>query len=426
MDTEDRRRRAGSAADVAVVAEASLRAAFDALPEAALIVDGRGRVQAANPLAHRLLGEELVLGKSAAWSEPDPEPHDGDVDPRTLFVARLSGATLRRTTARLAGVDGLSLIVLTVVSTAEAAYPVHDPTERLNEVESTAQLGSWSWDIEADEVSWSDELYRIFGLAPQSIPITYARVLEMLHPDARPRLEELVQRCYEHGEPYVITHKVVLPDGSVRWHQGRGRVVMSGGRPVRMFGTAQDVTDRVLGEQALRRSLEEARRLASENDALRAEREVQLEEVRASRARIVQATYETRRRLERDLHDGAQQRLTLVEMTLRSVLRQLDAGADGALVRTLGQAVEELRAGAEELRSLARGLHPALLSERGLLPALEALAGRSRGHRGERRRQGRSVDRGRRGPPRALGSSCRARRSARAGQPERGGHARTR
>jgi hypothetical protein len=60
------------------------------------------------------------------------------------------------------------------------------------------------------------------------------------------------------------------------------------------------------GEQALRKSLEEARRLAAENDALRGELEVQLQEVRASRARIVQAAYQARRRLERDLHDGGQ------------------------------------------------------------------------------------------------------------------------
>jgi signal transduction histidine kinase len=133
----------------------------------------------------------------------------------------------------------------------------------------------------------------------------------------------------------------------------------------------------VLGEQALRQSLEEARRLAAENVALRAELELQLEEVRASRARIVQAVYEARRRLERDLHDGAQQRLTMVEMTLRGATRQLGTSADPELSRTLGQAVEELSAGAEELRSLARGLHPALLTDHGLMPALRALASRS-------------------------------------------------
>jgi PAS domain S-box-containing protein len=354
-----------------------LRAAFEALPQAALIVDGAGCVQYANALAHRLLGDELVLGQSATWSEPDPERSDTEDAARTSFVARATGVSLRRTSASLPDVDGLSLIVLTAVSTAETAYPVRDPTQRLNEVEAISQLGSWSWDIEADIVSWSDELYRIHGLAPQSMPMTYGSYLELIHPDDRIILEEAVQRCYEAGEPYVTTHRVVLPDGRLRWHQGRGQVATSDGRPVRMFGTGQDVTDRVLAEQALRQSLGEARRLAAENEALRAELEVQLEEVRASRARIVQAVYEARRRLERDLHDGAQQRLTMVEMTLRTALRQLTSGADPALERTLGRAVDELSAGTAELRSLARGLHPALLSERGLMPALAALATRS-------------------------------------------------
>jgi signal transduction histidine kinase len=149
------------------------------------------------------------------------------------------------------------------------------------------------------------------------------------------------------------------------------------GRPVRMFGTGQDITDRVVGEQALRQSLDEAQRLAAENAGLRAELEVQLGEVRASRARIVQAAYEARRRLERDLHDGAQQRLTVVEMTLRAAMRQLGTSADPELSRTLGEAVEELSASAAELRSLARGLHPALLTDHGLMPALRALSSRS-------------------------------------------------
>ena len=357
--------------------EASLRAAFDALPEAALIVDRAGCVQYANALAHRLLGDELIIGQGAAWSQPEPERSDTDDSVRTSFVARATGVSLRRTSASLPHIDGLALIVLYAVSTAETAYPVRDPMEWLDEVEATAQVGSWSWDIEADVVSWSDELYRLHGLAPQSMPMSYGSFLELVHPDDRAAHQDVVQRCYLQGKPYVENHRVVLPDGRLRWQQGRGRVVMSDGRPVRMFGTGQDVTDRVLAEQALRQSLEEARRLAAENAGLRAELEVQLEEVRASRARIVQATYDTRRRMERDLHDGAQQRLTMVEMTLRAAMRRLGRSADPELSRTLAQAVAELNAGAAELRSLARGLHPALLTERGLMPALEALASRS-------------------------------------------------
>jgi PAS domain S-box-containing protein len=342
-----------------------------------LIVDPAGRVHYANALAYRLIGDELVIGQSAAWSQPEPERSNTEDTVRSSFVARSTGVSLRRTCASLRDTDGLSLIVLTAVSTADTAYPVRHPIERLNEVEATAQVGSWSWDIEADVVSWSDELYRIYGLAPQSMPISYGSFLELVHPDDRAQLEEAVQRCYLEGEPYVENHRVMLPDGRLRWHQGRGQVVMSDGRPVRMFGTGQDITDRVLGEQALRQSLDEAQRLATENDALRAELEIQLEEVRASRARIVQAAYEARRRLERDLHDGAQQRLTLVEMTLRNALRQLGPSTDPWLLRTLDQVSSELSAGAAELRSLARGLHPALLTDRGLVPALEALADRS-------------------------------------------------
>jgi PAS domain S-box-containing protein len=357
--------------------ELSLRAAFDALPEAALIVDQAGCVRYANALAHRLLGDELVVGQSAAWSQPEPERSDTEDAVRTSFVARATGVSLRRTCASLPNLDGRSLIVLSAVSPAETAYGLHDPMQRLNEVEATAQLGSWSWDIEADVVSWSDELYRIYGLAPQSMPMSYGSFLELVHPDDRPALAEAVRRCYLEGEPYVENHRVMLPDGRLRWHQGRGRVVMVDGRPVRMFGTGQDITDRVVGEHALRQSLDEARRLADENAGLRAQLEVQLEEVRASRARIVQAAYEARRRLERDLHDGAQQRLTVVEMTLGAAMKQLGTSADPELSRTLGQAAEELSAGAAELRLLARGLHPALLTDHGLMPALEALASRS-------------------------------------------------
>ena len=366
----------GPASEPAALPAASLRAAFEALPGAALIVDRAGCVQYANAPARRLLGDELVIGRSAAWSQPEQERSGTGDAVGTSFVARATGVSLRRTCASLPDIDGLSLIVLYAVS-AETAYPVGDPMGRLNEVEATAQLGSWSWDIEADVVTWSDELYRIYGLAPQSMPISYGSFLELVHPDDRAALEEAVQRCYLEAEPYVENHRVMLPDGRLRWHQGRGRVVMSDGRPVRMFGTGQDVTDRVLGEQALRHSLDEARRLAAENDALRAELEVQLEEVRASRARIVQAAYEARRRLERDLHDGAQQRLAMVEMTLRAALSRPGTSADPALASTLDQAVEELSAGAAELRALARGLHPALLTERGLVPALEVLASRS-------------------------------------------------
>jgi signal transduction histidine kinase len=109
---------------------------------------------------------------------------------------------------------------------------------------------------------------------------------------------------------------------------------------------------------------------------LQAELRLQLAEVRASRTRIVTAGDEERRRLERDLHDGAQQRLLSLGLALRLVRSELGSGANGAAA-LLGEAEAELAAALEELRELAQGIHPTVLTEHGLGPALKTLAARS-------------------------------------------------
>src|SRR5262249_39845441 len=154
------------------------------------------------------------------------------------------------------------------------------------------------------------ELYRLNGLLPQSVPVTVEVHERHCHPDDRAARAVLIEHGRRTGQPFESTHRIVRPDGTVRWCHERGQTVRVDGRTVRRYGTVQDITDRVELEQALRRSLDVSRRLATENEALRAEVEAQLREVRASRARIVEAGDEARRVLERDLHDGAQQRLT--------------------------------------------------------------------------------------------------------------------
>lgn len=117
-------------------------------------------------------------------------------------------------------------------------------------------------------------------------------------------------------------------------------------------------------------------RLAVENSRLQSQLRSQLKEVRASRARIVEAADGERQRLERDLHDGAQQRLLGIRLALR--LAQTRARSDDLQVHEiLTEAETELMLALSELRALARGLHPAVLSEEGLVPALASLARRS-------------------------------------------------
>jgi signal transduction histidine kinase len=117
-----------------------------------------------------------------------------------------------------------------------------------------------------------------------------------------------------------------------------------------------------------------AARLALENERLHAEVSAQLQEVRASRARIVAVGDAERQRVERNLHDGAQQRLVTLSLALKVAQARLGADADPAVATTLQAASQELNRALAELRELARGIHPAILSEAGLGPALESLA----------------------------------------------------
>jgi signal transduction histidine kinase len=122
--------------------------------------------------------------------------------------------------------------------------------------------------------------------------------------------------------------------------------------------------------------LVEAGGLAIEIARLRVELRRQLAEVEASRARIVAAAYEERRRIERDLHDGAQQRLVSIGLAMRHAQHELRDGSPRHAGQTLDDAVEELSVAIAELRELARGLPPAQL-DAGLAPALKELAGRA-------------------------------------------------
>jgi signal transduction histidine kinase len=118
-------------------------------------------------------------------------------------------------------------------------------------------------------------------------------------------------------------------------------------------------------------------RLSVENERLQAEVRAQLEAVSASRARLAEAQDTERRRIERDLHDGAQQRLVSLRISLELLRRRLGTDADPAILAELDAASAEAQAAIGDVRELAQGLHPAILAEAGLGRALESLAERS-------------------------------------------------
>jgi signal transduction histidine kinase len=119
----------------------------------------------------------------------------------------------------------------------------------LRESQEIARIGSWEWDIAADRIEWSDELYRIWRLDP-SATFSYADYINRLHPDDREHTQEVIARALQTGGTYNVDHRIILPDGEQRWIHGRGEVITDGGgRAVRLRGVAQDVTDRVTAEQ---------------------------------------------------------------------------------------------------------------------------------------------------------------------------------
>jgi signal transduction histidine kinase len=143
------------------------------------------------------------------------------------------------------------------------------------------------------------------------------------------------------------------------------------GRPLAMIVHAPSLAH----DRDLVRAIGGAASLALENERLDAELRARLQELRASRARIVESADAARRRIERDLHDGAQQQLVALLLSLRVARSRLDSDPETA-GRLLDEATTNLEQAIGELRELARGIHPALLSDRGLPPALEALAER--------------------------------------------------
>jgi PAS domain S-box-containing protein len=136
----------------------------------------------------------------------------------------------------------------------------------LTEAHRLARLGTWHWTLADDEVTWSEEVYRVFGFDPALPPPGYEALALLHEPDSRTRLHAAVQRTLESGEPYALDVEILLEDGTNKWITARGEVEeWIDGRPGKLRGTIQEITERKLAEQALRKSENRFRRLYESN-----------------------------------------------------------------------------------------------------------------------------------------------------------------
>jgi PAS domain S-box-containing protein len=163
-------------------------------------------------------------------------------------------ATVLLVASRRASRDRLA-DALDEVSTLAEEVAARD--ERLQLMLSASGTGFWEWDVETGNLTWSDAIFRQHGLEPGPAAPGYAAYLDMIHPDDRGAFESAIGSTLEPGgrATFELDFRIIWPDGSVRWTHGAGRLFRDDdGRPIRMIGTGQDITER-------RRILEDRDRL---------------------------------------------------------------------------------------------------------------------------------------------------------------------
>ncbi|MEN3279152.1 MAG: hypothetical protein V7607_292 [Solirubrobacteraceae bacterium] len=246
-----------------------LAGAFRDAPLGMALVAPDGRFVRVNSTLCQLLGrtrEQLLDGVL-----PDVVEHED------VARALSSTATSLHVETRMRHRDGrpvVALVSLTLVRDLhdEPQYyvcQVLDMTERyeaqaglaaneakLAEAQQIAQLGSWEWEIAADRVTWSDELYRIYGVNPDDGVSgfgSYGSYLEKVHADDRARVARVIETALTERRPWSIDYRIVRPGGDLRMIHARGEIVLDEeGRPEVVHGTCQDVTDNRRVEDALR------------------------------------------------------------------------------------------------------------------------------------------------------------------------------
>jgi diguanylate cyclase (GGDEF)-like protein/PAS domain S-box-containing protein len=150
---------------------------------------------------------------------------------------------------------------------SEQEEQIRKREQQLARAQKITHLGSWEWDFVTGKTSWSDELYRIFGLDPATTPASYKRFLRRVHPEDRVVVKRVVQRAMKQHQP-IVSHdcRIVRPDGSIRTIHGQGEVLLDDtGKLLSVIGTAHDVTEhRQLDEERARL----AQIVESSNDAI--------------------------------------------------------------------------------------------------------------------------------------------------------------
>lgn len=162
-------------------------------------------------------------------------------------------------------VNDAIMVVSDTTNRKQAEQALRVSEARLSKSQEIAHIGAWEWDVPANRVTWSDEMYRIYGYEVGAFPVTFEKAMERVAPEDRPRIEKNVADAFHAGrsqELPEVEYRIRWPDGRTRILNGRGRLVVgSDGKPTRMVGTVQDITERRQLEEDRLEALEKIREL---------------------------------------------------------------------------------------------------------------------------------------------------------------------
>ena len=237
------------------------------------------------------------------------------------------------------------------VTESRRAHQALTASERqLREAQRVARLGSWEWDTETGAVTWSEELYRLFGVTAAEFHLTRDAIREFVHEDDRAMTRQLADECVRDAHPIAYDVRIRRADGRQRILHSRGQPVTDAtGKVVRVVGTAQDVTERRRTEARLRESQRRLRTLTAHREAI-------LEEERA--------------RISREIHDELGEILTASKLDL-AWIREAFPDAPDEIRSRLDDLAARLDATVKTVRRISTELRPIVLDQLGLSAATE-------------------------------------------------------
>jgi len=186
-----------------------------------------------------------------------------------VFPAMVTDSPIYDDERTLVGIVGISF---DITERKRAEEELRQSERQLAEAQNLARVGGWNWDMLNDILTWTDQIYRIYGLTPQEFTPTRQHFLASLHPDDREYVLGVIDNSLRTQEPFSYHYRIVRPDGEVRIvHSNRNVASDEHGNLLRSFGTMQDVTERRQAEEQLTISNEKLRALSARLQTVREE-----------------------------------------------------------------------------------------------------------------------------------------------------------